>query len=342
MLDYLYNLATDRKQGLLASILKFFLLVLSFIYRAAVEAAALFCRARPYQAKCKVISVGNITWGGTGKTPLVELISRCLKEAGHRPAILSRGYRHADEPRMLSGNLAGIPVIIDKNRVRAAIRAVSEYEADVVILDDGFQQWRIKKDLEIVTIDAKNPFGNRCLLPAGILRQGLSALKRADVFLLTKVDMAQGIEDLKDSLSRLNPRAEIFESVHQPVGFYNFSKEEERLGVDSFRGKSVALFSGIADPDSFEDLIRSLGIDIGSSFRFRDHHIYTQNDLEEIMRDAKKKNINIVITTEKDAARLLGLRLKTYNLQLFILRICLKIIANEEKFLNRLLRVYPA
>lgn len=342
MLDYLYNLATDRKQGLLASILKFFLLVLSFIYRIAVEIAALFCRLRPYQAGCKVISVGNITWGGTGKTPLVELISRYLKEKGHRPAILSRGYRHADEPRMLSGNLAGIPVIIDKNRVRAAKRAVSEYGADVVILDDGFQQWRIKKDLEIVTIDAKNPFGNRRLLPAGILRQGFSALKRADIFLLTKVDMAEGLQEIKDILSRLNPKAEIFESVHQPAGFYNFNKEEERLGVDSFRGKPVALFSGIADPDSFEDLIRSLGINIGLSFRFRDHHIYTQDDLEGIAQAAQKKNINIVITTEKDAVRLLGLQLTVYSLQLFILRIALKITANEEKFLNRLLRVYSA
>jgi len=350
MRKYIYKLITydpvkEREQDISIEVMRSFIFIpLSFVYRAAIETAALFCYLAPYRVKCKVISVGNITWGGTGKTPLVKLIGRYLKDKGHNPVILSRGYKNGDEPRMLAENLADIPVIVDKNRIRAAKRAIAEYKADVVILDDGLQQWRLKKDLEIVTINMRNPFGNYRVLPAGILRQGLSALRCAHMFVLTKVDAVneEGLLGLKQRLGGLSPNAEIYGSVYKPVEFYNFNKEEERVGLDSLQGKSVALFSGIADPDSFADIVRSLGVNINISYRFFDHHNYTHEELEEIMKGAWSRNIKILVTTEKDAARLPDLQLKAYGLQLFILRIALKINADEEKFFNRLLRVFSA
>lgn len=340
MQDYLYNLITDRQGGFFAAIFKFFLLLLSFVYSLAVRALAIFYCLRPYRPGCKVISIGNITWGGTGKTPLVELVSRYLKEKRHSLAILSRGYRRSDEPRMLSGNLGDIPVIIDADRARAIKRAAGDYGVDTVVLDDGFQQWRIKKDLEIVTIDATNPFGNRHLIPRGILREPLSALRRADIFMLTRADMSSRVQEIKEILSRLNPKAQIFESVHKPAGFYDLNKEGPVVGQEAFSGKSVTLFSGIGNPDSFEDLIRSLKVNIGLSFRFRDHHIYSREDLDKIIRESENKGIDTIITTEKDAVRLLNLRLKTYDLRLLALRVTLKVIKNEEEFFNRLLRLY--
>ena len=163
-LSFLYNLATDRSKGFPAGILKIILFILSLIYGLAVTAVMFFCWFRQYRATCKVISVGNITLGGTGKTPLVEFLARRLRDKGRRVAIVTRGYKRcgqgpADEPAMLQQKLGDIPVIIDANRRRAIKLAINK-ACDTVILDDGFQQWKIKKDLEIVAIDSTNPFGN--------------------------------------------------------------------------------------------------------------------------------------------------------------------------------------
>ncbi|MCX5703219.1 MAG: tetraacyldisaccharide 4'-kinase, partial [Candidatus Omnitrophica bacterium] len=305
--------------------------------------------------KCKVISVGNITLGGTGKTTLVEFIARYLKQQGHRVAILSRGYKRlvqssrfkvqsyetmGDEPYMLQENLQGVPVIVDKDRLRSAARAIRDYSVDTVILDDGFQQWRIKKDLEIITIDAVNPFGNRHLLPRGILRQGLSALRRPDVFILTKTNLNPDIGQIKEALNELNPHSLIVESVHEPLGFYNINHPKEILSSGSLKGKSAALFSGIGDPESFENLIARCGIHIGLSFRFRDHHNYTKQDLDKVIQSAREKNIDTIITTAKDAARLLGMADITGQLSILVLRIALKVTKNEEGLFARLVSLY--
>lgn len=346
MKGYLYSLATDRAKGFIASIIKVFLFIFSLIYGLVVRALILFYRLWPSRLNCKVISVGNITLGGTGKTSLVEFIARYLKQQGHKVVILSRGYKRmhpetmGDEPYMLQMNLKDIPVIADADRIRSGNRAIRDYGADTVIFDDGLQQWRIKKDLEIVTIDATNPLGNRYLLPRGILRQPLSSLKRADVFVLTKTNLNADIEGIKDTLNKLNPSAMIIESIHQPLGFYDINKPQRAFDTETLKGKTAALFSGIGDPDSFEDLIIGLGINIGLSFRFTDHHNYTQEDLERIIKGSGDKNIDTIITTQKDAARLHNLQLTTYNLQLLVLRIGLVIKKDEQGFYDRLLKLY--
>ena len=355
MLSYIYNLATDRERGLIATGVKSFLYFLSLIYGLAVRVLIFLYHLKPYQLNCKVISVGNITLGGTGKTSLVALIARYLKEKGHKVAILSRGYKRkvltpnlqlptpnsmGDEPYMLKVNLKDVPVLVDTDRIRAAKRAIRDYGADTVILDDGFQQWRIKKDLEILTIDATSPFGNLKLIPRGILREPLSSLRRADIFVLTKTNLNPDNQDIKDFLSSISPSSLIAESTHSPLGFYRLDKSDAFLKLEALKGEVVTLISGIADPDSFENLIASLGINIGLALRFPDHYAYSQKDLENIIRESQRKNIATIITTEKDAARFYGLRITDYGLQFLILRIELKIIKDEQRFYNRLLRLY--
>ncbi|MDD5596199.1 MAG: tetraacyldisaccharide 4'-kinase, partial [Candidatus Omnitrophica bacterium] len=269
MKNYLYNLATDRSKGLIAGILKFFLFLFSLLYAFAIKILSSWNLRNAVRLNCKVISVGNITLGGTGKTTLVEYIAKILKENGHKVAILTRGYgrncieKMGDEPSMLAGNLKDVSVLVDSDRIRSAHKAIEDHCVDTVILDDGMQQWKIKKDLEIVTIDSLSLCGNRQLIPRGILREPLSALKRADIFLLTKVNLNPQIEQTKSYLRQINPKAEIFSSLHQPVGFYELAKKEELSDPLALKGKNVTLFSGIGDPDSFENLISSLGINIG-------------------------------------------------------------------------------
>lgn len=347
MKKYLYNLVTDKSRGFLAAILKFILLLLSFIYGLIIRILIFISSLDLKRFDIRVISIGNITVGGTGKTSLVEFISSHLKKRGHSLAVLTRGYKRkgadsmGDEPRMLSRNLGDIPVIVDKNRKRGAKRAIREYNSDTVILDDGMQQWHIRKDLEIVTIDALNPFGNRHMLPRGILRQPLSYLKNADIFVLTKTNLTNNLDKLIPVLNKYNPQALIVESIHNALGFYEMSKPRELFNLGYLKGKEVALLSGIGDPDSFTKLISSLGIRVGMDLRFSDHHNYTLGELEVIAGKVKENGLKVVVTTEKDAARFLDESLGIFdNLQLLVLRIELKIVKNEELFFSRLLRLY--
>lgn len=346
--DYLYNLVTCKIKGPLAWFLRGFLFVLSLIYGLAVVILAFIYRIRPQRFNAKVISIGNITLGGTGKTTLVEYLCAKLTSSGKKIAVLSRGYKRdatregfagmGDEPAMLQKKLPWVYVIVDKDRVKAGIKAIKEYAADTLILDDGLQQWRIFKDLEIVTIDASNPFGNYRMLPAGFLREPFAALKRADIFVLTQVVSGQDTSGLTAKLKKINSRALIVESMHKPELFSNVRNPDESLSLSSFQGKNVAVFSGIGNPQGFEDCIRSLGINIGLSLRFSDHHDYTQGELDGIAKSAQEKRMDAIITTQKDAVKIR--QLETAGLAVFVLDIKLNITKNEAEFSRRLLSLY--
>lgn len=329
---------------------------LSLIYGILVRVLIFIYGIRPHRLGCKVVSVGNITLGGTGKTSLVELIAGYLSEQGHRVAVLSRGYKRknaffcgagnddcavmGDEPCMLKNNLKNVPVLVDTDRVRAANLAICGYAADTVILDDGLQQWRIKKDLEIVVVDAVNPLGNRKLLPRGILRQPVFTLKKADVFILTKTDLGPDIKRIKHYLKGINPLAEVFESVHRAAGFYKLGEGHNMFDAHMLEGRTVTAFSGIGDPDYFENTLSKLGVNIGLSFKFPDHHNYSQKDLSRIIAESAGKNIGAIVTTQKDAARLNARDLYTRGIPIFVLRVKLAIIKDEERFYCRLRKLY--
>jgi tetraacyldisaccharide 4'-kinase len=301
--------------------------------------------------------------GGTGKTVLVEAIAVYLKSRGRKVAVLTRGYNRqqaspaqeahsqmsldyrkmGDEAYMLAQKLKDIPVIVDADRVRAARIAVKKFGVDTVILDDGFQQWHIKKDLDIVTIDSISVFGNRNMIPRGILREPVSSLKRADVFVLTncRYDAFKN-QAVIEFLSRINHFAFIIEAEHSPVEFYAFGKKEEILPVSFLKGKTAALVCAIGNPESFGTSIENLGVKSGLFFKFEDHHNYIQKEWDSIIRSAKDKNIAVVVTTEKDAARLSSLDLKKYNFDILVLKVKLGFKEDGEKFYNRLLGVYSA
>ncbi|MFA5276201.1 MAG: tetraacyldisaccharide 4'-kinase [Candidatus Omnitrophota bacterium] len=345
MLEYLYGLATDKRKGVIAQFLKATLFLLSIIYGAFIRLLIYFSLIKRKRLPLKVISVGNITLGGTGKTSLVEFIALKLQNSGHRSAILSRGYKSApgnigDEPSMLAEKLSGVEVIAGKDRISSANKAAIIPGLDTVILDDGFQQWRIIKDLDIVVINALEPFGNFQMLPRGILREPLSSLKRAAIFVISKTNLAADTQKIKQLLNKMNPVAQVFESAHLAEGFYSINSKENIIGPESLRGKTAVLFSGIGDPDSFEKLLAAQGLKIGLFFKFPDHHNYTKHDLDGIIAAAEGKNIDTIITTEKDAVRLKGLALPR-GLEILVLKIKLVII-NEEKFISRLLGIYPA
>ena len=346
--EYLCNLVTGKVKGPLALFLRGCLFVFSLVYGLAVTVLAFLYRIIPLRLNAKVISVGNITLGGTGKTTLVEYLSGKLSLAGKKIAVLSRGYKRdssqqgeqgiGDEPVMLQKKLPQVKVVVDKNRVKAAFKAIRDYAVDTLILDDGLQQWRICKDLEIVTIDAGAPFGNHCLLPAGFLREPLSALKRADIFVLTQVDFVQNTHLLTTKLKRINPRALIVESVHQPEGFSRVGKPDELLSLNSFKDKHVAIFSGIGNPRGFEKCVCASGINIGMSLRFADHYHYMQEDLDRIIKSAQEKNLHTLITTQKDAVKIAQLKINA--VEILALNIKLSIIKNEAELNRRLFKLY--
>lgn len=320
--------------------LKFFLFLFSLIYGLIIWALMSFYSIRPYRTTCKVISVGNISLGGTGKTPLVEYVVRWLKQHNHKVAVLTRGYLSFDEPQMLRENLKDIPVIVGRDRVAGIRRAVSEYGADTVVLDDGFQQWRIKKDLDIVAVNSRDPFGNRKMIPRGILRQPLSSLDSAGIFVLTKADINPDLKGVEDYLLCINPKAVIAQALYKTMGFYELGKKDILLDPGTLKDKAVALVCGIADPASFKYSVESLGIKIGITFDFPDHHNYSAQDLDNIIKASKEKGIGTIITTEKDAVKLDRLPVTGYRLPIFVLRIELQITKNEEGFLERLSKLY--
>lgn len=337
MRRYLYNLATDKYNCFGAQAVKLILFVLSLIYGLFIRCLIALSSLRKIKLPCKVISVGNITLGGTGKTVIVEFIARYLQSEGRNVAILTRGYGK-DEAFMLRNRLKDIPVIIDANRIRGAKTAINKYRADTVILDDGFQQWRIVKDLDIVAVDSKTLFGNRQMIPRGTLREPLSSLRHADIFLMSKFYL-QDAQAIKDCLNSINPEAEVFFSRHAPVGLYRINSPDEMLTTEMVNTRTVVLFSGIADPDSFEDSIRELGLDISLHLRFPDHHHYSQQDLDKIIKQAKDKGTDTIITTEKDAVKLAVLKKMNYRAKVLVLRIELEVVDEIQRFYNRLLGV---
>lgn len=283
--------------------------------------------ARAARAPRPVISVGNITLGGTGKTPVVQWVAQRLLELGERPAILSRGYGGAnreallvvsrgngplvsaaeagDEPCMLAATLPGVAVVVGRRRQATALIACGELDATVCILDDGFQYQRLHHDLDIVLVDAREGFGNHRVFPAGPLRESTSSLGRADIFILT--DPSSSVEDagarIAQELHRLNPGAPQLPAVYRPVSA-RMAGQERDLSLDNLRGADVLALSALGRPAGFEESIRQIGGFPVERIRYRDHYRYSARDLVEAGRRAAAAGCRFIVTTEKDAVKL--------------------------------------
>lgn len=285
-------------------------------------------RRKKMELKCPVISVGNIVLGGTGKTPAVEMLVRMLTTSGYRTAILSRGYRRkptkatanfgivsdgrtillgseesGDEPQQLARNLSEAAVLVGKDRFLTGNIALNKFDCDVIILDDGYQHISLKRNMDIVVINARQPFGNGCLLPIGSLREPKNSLNRANLFLLTHVDESTNLENLKQELKSFNPTAPIVESTHSPLYLRNIMTEEH-VELKFLAGRDIFSLSSIGYPQSFENTLRNLGANLQDSFQFPDHHRYSLKEINKICCLVQEKGVNTIVTTQKDAMRL--------------------------------------
>ncbi len=356
MKDYPYRLATDQEagppssrmvQGGRACFIKFFLKGLSFFYGLGVKAVLCCYEAgllKRHRLPRPVISVGNITWGGVGKTPLVELIAGYLKEGKLKPVILIRGYMpegsspFSDEAKVLQENLGDIPVVVGRNRWKTAQEALNHHSVDAFILDDGFQHWRIARGLDIVAVDTTNPFGNGHLIPRGILREPLEHLRRAHIFVLTKTDFGRAnLENIKLKLRKLNPEALIVESVHQAVGLVDLCDPKRPVDLGLLRAMRVCAFCSIGDPESFKNMLSSLGARVVCLVPFRDHYQYDEKDVRYVVDQGKAQGAVVFVTTPKDAVKLAGhLKFWQKGNGLFSLRIRLAITQGQQEFYARI------
>jgi len=309
---------------------------------------------------CPVISVGNLTTGGTGKTPMVTYLAGLLKDKGYRAAVLSRGYRGTasrnggvvsdgatlfmgpsaagDEPFMLAEALPGIPVLVGANRYRSGIRAVETFGSEVLVLDDGFQHLALARDLNLVLLDHERPLADGYLLPRGSLRESVSALAMADGFVLTRCDAASigahGIPGfLKRGVLREKP---VFYAAHATRVSRVVHENRTLPDFESLEGKRGVAFSGIALNKDFQHSLKAMGCDIADAFAFSDHHFYTREELETIWRRASGLGAAVVATTEKDYVRIRG-RVPT-GVPLAVIGVHLHLLGDVAGFLDWVLR----
>ena len=339
---YAVDVILERREGGRANALKFVLGGFSRLYERAVQIRLGLYRRRilrPQELGCPVVSVGNLTVGGTGKTPVAEMLARELQRRGRRVAILSRGYksvprpfmqrlrnklfrhldlfpprivsdgkdvlldsrRAGDEPHMLAKNLPGVCVLVDKDRVKSGLHALRHFESYILLLDDGLQYQRLRHGIDVVLIDRQSPFGNERLLPRGTLREPPANLSRASYIIVTKSG-PEPDEALLARLRTLNRTAAIIECSHAPRHWEDL-KTGVKFPLGHLRGRHVGALSGIARPESFEEGVRQLGAVVEVSKAFADHHRFTKKEILRFLEWCDRRSLDALVTTEKDAVR---------------------------------------
>jgi tetraacyldisaccharide 4'-kinase len=345
----LYNLMSGHKAGFAAAVLHSLagiagcaystvIQIRNFLYSHdllkafAVTQAGLKTTDRTQQT-VPVISIGNITAGGTGKTPMVIWLCNFLQNKGVKCAMLTRGYKSTggqdDEPAMLAKNCPGAAVVVNPDRLAGAVEAVKKHRALVLIMDDGFQHRRLHRDIDIVTIDATRPFGFGKMLPAGLLREPVTSLKRANAAIITRSDLVSenDLSALTDTLKKNNPNMAVAQATHSPL--YAISAGDKKIPLEQLRGKPVFAFCGIANPDAFFATIETLGAKIIGTMVYDDHHTYTAENVEEVLQQTRQAETAMVITTEKDFNKISRLVEKT-DLIVAYLAVKMKFVCGEE------------
>jgi len=308
---------------------------------------------------CPVVSIGNLTVGGTGKTPAVELAVRTLTELGHHPAVVSRGYGRqskgiqivadaasirldaeeaGDEPFLLARRLPGIPVVVGANRYEAGRAAVDRFGVSAVVLDDGLQHRTLDKSLEIVMARAQHPWGNGRLLPGGPLREPLSALARADLVVAVGARRAAEAAEVVAATATHAPGVPVLRAAHAPAECWD-SASMRSVGVETLRGARLLAFAGVAAPESFRRTLEGAGARLSSLVSFGDHHWYTREDLARLDAQAGEAGVEGLVTTEKDWVRLR--RLPSITRPLLVLSVTLVLLSGEAEWLAAFRRACP-
>ncbi|MBN1872483.1 MAG: tetraacyldisaccharide 4'-kinase [Candidatus Omnitrophica bacterium] len=336
--SYIVSIMKDERKTADARVAGVFLSIVSYAYFALLQLMYFLRKIKilpRHKVRPKVISVGNITLGGTGKTPFTIFLARHVQFMGRKVTVLHRGYGN-DESVLLKEKLAGIPVIIGRDRVKNALQAYDEFKSDCVVLDDGFQHHRICRDLDILLIDSTNPFGNMKIFPRGILREPLARLRDAHVAILTKSDMGGGnIEAIEKEIHRYNKDLDIAQSYYEPVDLQRlFSKET--IPLSYLKDRRLSLVSGIANPDYFSWIVERLGATVVDKFCYEDHYGFEESDVSTICNAARKRGVRLIITTEKDAVRLRRFQTAFGELDLAALRVEFRVRKDEKKILGRL------
>lgn len=366
---FILEVIFDERRGTVAELTRGSLFALSKLFQVAVKTRRLLYNLRILRDSTlgvQVIAIGNLTVGGTGKTPVVEKFARELRDQGRNVAILSRGYRSrptplherilnkillradttpprivsdgrsllldsetaGDEPYMLASNLKDVVVLVDKDRVKAGRYAIEKFGCDTLLLDDGFQYWKLRgRRQDIVLVDCQQPFGNERMLPRGTLREPPSHLARASTIFITKSDGKTA--ELRKRITELNPTAGIIECVHHPLYLEDvFTGQRHDLSL--IKGRKVASLSGIAQPESFEHNLVSNGSELVYSKRFADHHRFTQQEVLNAINRSKKRQAEMIITTQKDAVRFP--KIDRRDLPILFMRVEIKIVAGADDF----------
>jgi tetraacyldisaccharide 4'-kinase len=299
---------------------------------------------------CPVISIGNLTVGGTGKTPAVELAVRTLMELGHRPAVLSRGYgrrthgvqivadaasirldpeESGDEPFLLARRLPGVPVVVGGNRYEAGQRARERFDVTAIVLDDGFQHRTLAKDVEILMARAQMPWGNGRLLPGGPLREPLTALARAGLIVVTGARDAADVGEVAEAARRHAPRTPLLAARHVPTECWEAGSMKD-LAFETLRGRRLFAFAGIAAPDGFRRTLAEAGVEEAGFARFPDHHWYSREDLRAVDAQATARGATALVTTEKDWVRLR--RLPAVTRPVYVVGVRLELLSGEAEW----------
>ncbi len=369
IIQYIFHIAHAPKRPWYAFILLGLLRGLSYIYGFGARVNLWMYEAGILSRRkldCCVISIGNITVGGTGKTPTAQRVAMMIKDMGYRVVILNRGYRShwdkplgvvsdgkkifmtsyeaGDEAYLMAKMMPGIPVVIGKNRDVTGSYAVDNLHAEVIIMDDGYQHWQLNRDLDIVLVDTLNLFGNGNLLPRGILREPLNHLNRADMFLFTKSDQSSQLtrDILTENIRQYNTEAPIVESIHHAREFVEIADwykgiQQNPIPLEELKSKKVMVFSAIGNPSSFEQNVSGCGLEILEAIRYPDHHDYGMLEMQYIGERAAELNADALITTGKDAVKI-PTEFIYFNreIPLYVMNMDIMVTRNEETFDRKL------
>ncbi len=325
-----------------------------FAYKAGLKSSV--------RLPCKVISIGNITLGGTGKTPFTEKVAMALRNDGHRVAILSRGYarpKHGDdvvvvsngthiigdfmtagdEPLVLAHNCPGVPVVVARQRAAAGQKAIKDFGTTVCVLDDGFQHWQLTRDCDVVLLDASKPLKNLKMFPAGTLREPLSALRRVHVVvLMAKGDEDAQLSEMTEEVQRTGFTGPIFRTTYQAEGVVPFNGSAIE-SPECLRGKRVVAICGIAQPESFLALLRRCGANLIRTCVYSDHYVYRPDDIERLRQLAQSLKPDVMLTTQKDFVKMVKHRTDDLPIRYLKIRVAFCPPEDEEKFFENLRQV---